>query len=58
MLRRTFLISHFELFGLCQVVNRLLGKPMPQPQLKTPLFYKWCAIRSIAALSSASRRRR
>ena len=36
----TFLINHFELFGLHQVVNNLAGKPMPAMRFKTPLLYK------------------
>jgi len=36
----TFLINHFELFGLHQVVNNLAGKPMPALRFKTPLLYK------------------
>ena len=35
----TFLINHFELFGLHQVANNLIGKPMPAMRLKTPLLY-------------------
>jgi protein-S-isoprenylcysteine O-methyltransferase Ste14 len=35
----TFLINHFELFGLHQVVNNLAGKPMPAVRFKTPLLY-------------------
>jgi protein-S-isoprenylcysteine O-methyltransferase Ste14 len=36
----TFLINHFELFGLHQVVNNLAGRPMPQVRFRTPALYK------------------
>ena len=36
----TFLINHFELFGLHQVANNLTGRPMPQVRFKTPVLYK------------------
>ena len=36
----TFLINHFELFGLHQVANNLVGREMKEPRFKTPLLYK------------------
>jgi len=35
----TFLINHFELFGLHQVANNLSGRPMPTPRFRAPLLY-------------------
>ena len=35
----TFMINHFELFGLHQVTNNLAGKPMPAMKFKTPMLY-------------------
>ena len=37
----TFLINHFELFGLRQVFMRLLGREMPAQEFRTPLLYRW-----------------
>ena len=36
----TFLINHFELFGLHQVANNLVGHPMPAIRFRTPVLYK------------------
>jgi methanethiol S-methyltransferase len=39
VLTSTFLINHFELFGLHQVANHLTNRPMPAPRFRAPLFY-------------------
>ena len=49
LLISTFLINHFELFGLRQVFARLLGREIPAPKFHTPVFYATCATRSTSA---------
>ena len=39
VLTSTFLINHFELFGLHQVANNLTGNSMPPMKFKTPMLY-------------------
>jgi protein-S-isoprenylcysteine O-methyltransferase Ste14 len=40
VLTSTYLINHFELFGLHQVANNLTGRESPAPHFRTPLYYK------------------
>ena len=40
VLGSTFLIDHFELFGVKQVLARLTGRPLPPPVFRTPMLYK------------------
>jgi methanethiol S-methyltransferase len=37
----TFLIDHFELFGLKQTVSYAMGRPHEPPTFKERLFYRW-----------------
>jgi protein-S-isoprenylcysteine O-methyltransferase Ste14 len=39
----TFLINHFELFGLQQAWFHARGRQAAAPELRQPLFYKWVA---------------
>jgi len=39
----TFLINHFELFGLQQGWFAMTGKQAPAPELRQPMFYRWVA---------------
>jgi protein-S-isoprenylcysteine O-methyltransferase Ste14 len=41
VLTSTFLINHFELFGLHQVANNLTGRPMPALRFRTPFYYQF-----------------
>jgi len=40
VLLSTFLINHFELFGLQQVILNLAGKAGSEPRFKAPMLYK------------------
>ncbi|MEY4269360.1 MAG: hypothetical protein RLZZ58_576 [Pseudomonadota bacterium] len=37
----TFLLNHFELFGLAQMWRHVRGTPEQAAQMRTPLFYRW-----------------
>ena len=41
VLLSTFMINHFELFGLHQVLVNLARRTMPQSEFKAPAFYKF-----------------
>jgi protein-S-isoprenylcysteine O-methyltransferase Ste14 len=40
-LASTFLIDHFQLFGLRQVFARVAGRELPEPEFRTPLLYRY-----------------
>jgi methanethiol S-methyltransferase len=41
LLLSTFLINHFELFGLRQAASGLMGDAVPEPAFRTPMLYKY-----------------
>ncbi len=41
LLMSTFLLNHFELFGLQQVFTSAARRDLPTPQFRTPLFYRY-----------------
>jgi methanethiol S-methyltransferase len=41
LLLSTFLINHFELFGLRQVFSYLIGRKIPEAEFRTPFLYRY-----------------
>jgi protein-S-isoprenylcysteine O-methyltransferase Ste14 len=41
LLTSTFLINHFELFGLRQTWSRMFGRALPEPTFRTPALYRY-----------------
>ena len=41
LLLSTFLINHFELFGLRQVFSYLIGREIPPAEFRTPFIYRY-----------------
>jgi methanethiol S-methyltransferase len=39
VLASTYMINHFELFGLHQVIENLVGRSLPAPRFRTPALY-------------------
>jgi protein-S-isoprenylcysteine O-methyltransferase Ste14 len=37
----SFLIDHFELFGVSQVMARFTGRALPEPEFRTPFIYRY-----------------
>ena len=37
----SFLINHFELFGVSQVFANVAGQKLPEPEFRAPLFYRY-----------------
>ncbi|HEX6794231.1 MAG TPA: NnrU family protein [Casimicrobiaceae bacterium] len=41
LLTSTFLINHFELFGLRQIFARFAGRELPEQEFRTPFLYRY-----------------